>query len=111
MASSDAFWKIGHKITGHRLEGSFSMGYRKLRAFFGTSPQVCVIVWNQLSTRRPTNSTPEHLLWGLMLLKQYNIESVNATLVGVSEKNLSQMVYDFNSPFSEPVSGKYKWFI
>jgi hypothetical protein len=46
-----------------------------------------------------------------MLLKQYNIESVNATLVGVSEKNLPQMVYDFYSPFSEPVSGKYKWFI
>jgi len=86
MASSDAFWKIGHKITGHHLEGSLSIGYRKFRAFFGTSPQVCVIVWDKLSTRRPTNSTPEHLLWGLMLLKQYNIESVNATLVGVSEK-------------------------
>ncbi len=26
-------------------------------------------------------------------------------------KNLPQMVYDFYSPFSKPVSGKYKWFI
>lgn len=62
------------------------MGYRIFRAFFGTSPQVCEIVWDMLTTRRPPNSVPEHLLWALMLLKQYNIESVNATLVGVTEK-------------------------
>ena len=62
------------------------MGYRKFRAFFGTSPQVCEIVWDRLSTLRPKDSIPEHLLWGLMLLKQYNIETVNATLVGVTNK-------------------------
>ncbi|KAI9551117.1 hypothetical protein GHT06_004046 [Daphnia sinensis] len=39
-----------------------------------------------LSTQRPPNSTPNHLLWGFLLLKQYNIESVNAVLVGASEK-------------------------
>lgn len=62
------------------------MGYRLFRSFFGTSPQVCAIVWDMLSTQRPPNSTPNHLLWGLLLLKQYNIESVNAVLVGASEK-------------------------
>ncbi len=62
------------------------MGYRLFRAFFGTTPQVCEIVWHMLSTRRPPHSTPHHLLWGFLLLKQYNIESVNAVLVGVSEK-------------------------
>lgn len=56
------------------------------RNIFGTSPQVCEIVWDMLLTRRPPNSVPEHLLWGLLLLKQYNIESVNAILVGVTEK-------------------------
>ena len=86
MVSSDTVWNIGHKITGHDLKGSLSMGYRKFRAFFGTSPQVCEIVWDRLSTLRPKDSIPEHLLWGLMLLKQYNIETVNATLVGVTNK-------------------------
>ncbi len=66
--------------------GSIRMGYRLFRSFFGTFPQVCAIVWDMLSTQRPPNSTPNHLLWGLLLLKQYNIESVNAVLVGVSEK-------------------------
>ncbi|XP_045034955.1 uncharacterized protein LOC116930552 [Daphnia magna] len=86
MTSSEIFWNLGHNITGHNLFGSRSMGYRLFRAFFGTTPQVCEIVWHMLSTRRPPNSTPHHLLWGLLLLKQYNIESVNAVLVGVTEK-------------------------
>jgi hypothetical protein len=33
-----------------------------------------------------TTFDPHHLLWGLFLLKPYNIESVNAVLVGVTEK-------------------------
>ena len=86
MASSEIFWNLGHKITGHNLYGSRSMGYRLFRAFFGTTPQVCEIIWHMLSTRRPPHSTPHHFLWVLLLLKQYNIESVNAVLVGVSEK-------------------------
>lgn len=85
MASVDIFWIAGNKITGHNSEGSVSLGYRKFRAFFGTSPMVCVVVWDML-IHRPNKLTPEHLLWGLLLLKQYNIESINATLVGVSEK-------------------------
>ena len=85
MESSDTFWILGHTITGHNLEGSLCLGYRKFRAFFGTSPQVCAIVWNSLSNR-PPKSQPKHLLWGLMLLKQYHIESVNAALTGVTEK-------------------------
>ena len=86
MALFSFFWNLGHKITGHNTEGSLSLGYRKFRAFFGTSPMVCVTVWDMLLFHRPRKSTPEHLLWALLLLKQYNIESVNAALVGVSEK-------------------------
>ncbi|KAK4037477.1 hypothetical protein OUZ56_029510 [Daphnia magna] len=86
MTLSEIFWNLGHKITCHNLRGSISMGYRLFRSFFGTSPQVYAIVWDILSTQRPPNSTPNHLLWGFLLLKQYNIESVNAVLVGASEK-------------------------
>lgn len=85
MASFDTFWEAGHKITKHNVHGSRVMGYRTFRAFFGTSPQICVIVWNMLS-QKPANSSPEHLLWALMVLKLYNLESVNASLVDVTEK-------------------------
>ena len=86
MASSEIFWNLGHKITGHNLWGSRSMGYRLFRSFFGTTPQVCEIIWDMLSARRPPHSTPKHLLWALLLLKQYNLESVNAVLTSTTEK-------------------------
>jgi hypothetical protein len=86
MTLIENFWNLGHKITCHNLQGSISMGYRLFRSFFGTSPQVCAIVWDMLSPQRPPNTTPNHLLWGHLLLKQYNIESVNAVLVGASER-------------------------
>ena len=95
MASVDTFWNVGHKITRHNMKGSISLGYRTFRAFFGTSPMVCVAVWDLLLIYRPKKSTPEHLLWALMLLKRYNIESFNAALVGVSEKTFRKWSHIF----------------
>ena len=86
MACVETFWDIGHKITGHNTNGSLSTGYRIFRAFFGTSPLVCMVVWELLFHVRPKNSKPEHLLWAMMLLKRYSIESINATLTKVTEK-------------------------
>ena len=86
MASVEVFWRIGHNITRHDVEGSLSVGHRKFRAFFGTSPAVCVVAWDLLASVRPNNSKPSHLLWALMLLKRYCIESFNAALVKVTEK-------------------------
>jgi hypothetical protein len=95
MASVDTFWSLGHKITKHDMEGSISLGYRKFRAFFGTSPLVCVVVWDLLLVHRPRKSSPDHLLWALLLLKRYTIESVNAVLVGVSEKTFRKWSHTF----------------
>ena len=95
MASVNTFWSLGSKITKHDMEGSISLGYRKFRAFFGTSPLVCVVAWDLLLVHRPKKSTPEHLLWALLLLKRYSIESVNAALVGVSEKTFRKWAHTF----------------
>ena len=91
MASVETFWKAGHKITGHDIDGSLSTGYRKFRAFFGTSPLVCAVAWDIISMARPRKSTPQHLL----LLKRYDIESINATLVGVSDKTFRKWSHIF----------------
>ena len=93
MASVDSFLTLGHKITKHDMDRSIILGYRKFRAFFGTSPLVCVVVWDLLLVQRPRKSTPEHLLWALLLLKRYTIESVNAALVGVSEKTFRKWAH------------------
>ena len=46
-------------------------------------------------TQRPPNSNSEHLLWALMELKLYHIESVNSTLVGVTEKTFRKWFLSF----------------
>ena len=93
MASSEIFWNLGHKITGHNLWGNRNMGYRLFRSFFGTTPQVCEIIWHMLSARRPPHSTPKHLLWGLLLLKQYNIKYVNAVLASAKTLRKWSLLY------------------
>jgi hypothetical protein len=94
MALVETFWNLGHKIT-NKTDGSISVGYRKCRAFFGTSPIVCVVVWDMLLLHRPQKSMTEHLLWALLLLKRYNIESFNAALVGVTEKTFRKWSHTF----------------
>ena len=95
MASVEVFWHLGHQISKHKIDGSISVGYRKFRAFFGTSPIVCVVVWEMLMVHQPPKSKPEHLLWALLLLKQYAIESFNAALVGVTEKTFRKWAHTF----------------
>ena len=95
MATIETFWILGHKITGFQLAGSLTVGYRKFRSFFGTSPLVCAVTWDRLLLVRPNNSSPQHLLWTLMLLKNYSTESINAALTGVSEKTFRQWSHIF----------------
>jgi hypothetical protein len=45
----------------------------------------CWLVFVQITIICPNK--PNHLLWALMLLKRYCIESFNAALVKVTEKN------------------------
>ena len=86
MESIRVFWTVGHEITGHKLNGSKTTGYRIFRSFFGTSPMVYAVVWDLLLTLRPRKSKPVHLLWALLLLKRYHVESINATLTLVNQK-------------------------
>ena len=59
---------------------------RRFRALFGVSPAVCSKVWILIQASTPRSFQPIHLLWGLMLLKIYASEHVNAALSGVDEK-------------------------
>ena len=110
MATVDTFWNLGHAFTKHDLLGSITLGYRKFRAFFGTSPIVCITIWDMLLIHRPKKSKPDHLLWALMFLKQYNIESVMAALTGVSEKTFCKWSLIFVRILSNmPVVNKIKF--
>ena len=70
MASIETFWILGHKATGHELEGSLSVGYRKFRLCFWNHPVGMCFTWDMLSPVTPKKYAPQHLLWALLLLKQ-----------------------------------------
>jgi hypothetical protein len=83
--SEELFWEIGHTLTRHPPDGSTSIGHRRFRSLFGTSPNVCSIVWGKIQ-EVCTEGTPQHLLWALMFLKSYNTEHGNKSITGVDEK-------------------------
>ncbi|EFX70022.1 hypothetical protein DAPPUDRAFT_113096 [Daphnia pulex] len=92
MASAENFWRLGHNIAKHDVDGSIALGYRKFRSFFGTSLSVCAAAYDNLSHVRPIKSRPEHLLWTLLHLKHYATEHISSALVGESEKNISEVI-------------------
>jgi hypothetical protein len=60
---------------------------RRFKAFFGTTASACSMLWSLCSqTLLAKRAMPVHLLWGLMFLKQYNKEEVNASMTGCDEK-------------------------
>ena len=101
MACGETFWIIGYSITRHETTGSVSLGYRKFKAVFGTTSNVCVALWKILSAVRPKKASHEDLLWIFLHLKQYCIEHVNASLVGATEKKILQVVSCLYKSFSQ----------
>lgn len=95
------FWKIGHRITGHKLRLSSCLGLRRFKAFFGVTPKVCGIIWELLKNKKPDNSKPEHLLWALIFLRQYSSESTNKSLLKADEKTIRKWVWKFVELLSE----------
>lgn len=95
------FWKMGHEITGHKLAHSIKLGMRKFKAFFGVSPKICELVWDQIQNKLENDSHPKHLLWALLFLKQYNTETTNSVLIKADEKTIRKYIWNFIHLISE----------
>jgi hypothetical protein len=93
MSKKKLFWNLGHSITKHDITKSEFVGERRFKSFFGVSPVVCSICWEQLIDKMPIGSKPIHLLWTLLFLKRYNSEEVNRTLTGVNEKTFRKWIW------------------
>lgn len=93
MLTSNNFWVLGEKYIKYK---HYSVtGLRRFKSYFGVSPEVCSISWNMLENEIPYGGEPKHLLWALMLLKQYNTENCNAANVGVDEKTFRKWSWIF----------------
>lgn len=87
----------------------------KFRSFFGTWPCICAELWRRIQPYENVHpkTLAKHLLWALLLMNCYAIETVNGSLVGVDEdtfrkwtkpwviaiSNLSMELIDFDMRF------------
>ena len=68
---------------------------RSFRAHTGTSPDVCSLIWNEISSNEQCSSymRPVHLLWALHFLKAYCTEDVIAPRLGTTRKMYRKWVW------------------
>ena len=72
----------------------------RFRAHFGTSPEICAVLWEMLDPI--FGGLPKHLLWALMFLKLYCAESVMRTLAGgVHEQTFRKWAWTYIDAISE----------
>lgn len=85
MLDPSIFWRIGNKYTGH-TSSSTNIGRRRFKSMFGVTSNTCSQIWNLIEPTLPINCCPDHLLWALMFLRNYNIEEINCAICRVDEK-------------------------
>lgn len=92
--SAQEFWILGHKITKHNTEMSGLVGLRVFREFFGTTPEVCSVLFEIISIDH-FDLHQEHLLWALLFIKQYQTEAIISALADVTEKTARKWIWLF----------------
>ena len=86
MISPEVFLHHGCLYTGTPQGSSSVTKIRRFKAYFGTSPLVCSILWSMISSDLPSGASFLHLLWGLIFLKVYATESVLSRIVGGADE-------------------------
>lgn len=88
-ATPEDFEPLGGEIMGRSTGGSAAVFVERWITFFGVVCAVVADVWNRLVEKDDPeleSASPVHLLWALLFLKQYPMESVFCKLVGVKDK-------------------------
>lgn len=93
--TSGTFIRLGNIYTESSLTGSPALALRRFKSFFGVTPTVCSIIWEQLKDELPVGSAPKHLLWSLSFLKQYTDEHNRHSVFGDDEKTMRKWVWIF----------------
>lgn len=102
--TEDYFMEVSFQITGHSYAVQTFSSKRKFRAFFGVDPVTCVNIWELIVEDAPSGCIPKFLLFGLLFLKTYSCEHVNAAICSVTEKTFrrwSWVIVDLLSNLSD----------
>lgn len=95
-----AFLELGRRLMGLRGHLRRQEQLRRFKSHFGTTDVRCTLIWNMLraddnARRVLQGARPEHLLWGLMLIKTYDTEPILAGKAGCDEKTFRKWASRF----------------
>lgn len=100
MVDANSFRILGRDMSREAV-GIFSMAEeRRFRALFGTTPEVCSIIWEKIGMNRPKKGTPQHLLWSLLFLKVYASEDVLSVITQSDRKTQRKWTWEFVTAIS-----------
>lgn len=82
------FWMKGMEYVNRGCNANqTSKNKERFLSHFGTTPGICLYLWQNIYASVSCSTKFFHLLWGLLFLKQYGKESVLSGIVGgVDEK-------------------------
>lgn len=93
--TENQFYVLGCAYTKHKKKTGFQLGLRRFKCFFGVSPGVCSIIWDNVSSMVIQGSQPKHLLWALNFMKRYTDEHTRRVLFKCDEKTLRKWSWHF----------------
>lgn len=108
--TSNVFRSLGHEMIGRSGRLASYSASRQFRSLFGTSPEVCSILWRQVHSSIPKRGKPKHILWALLFLKTYATEDVLSTVVGVDRKTYRKWSWVFINAISHLSNVRIKHF-
>ncbi len=88
------FCKLGNRFTKSKMSTE-KIALRRFKSFFGVTPNVCSIAWNEIKNQAPPAAQPKHLLWCLWFLKEYSTEHHRRSLFKADEKTIRYWTWTF----------------
>ena len=89
------FLRLGLETARHKYRGQ-KINLRRFRSEYGTRPEACAKLWNdlrQFCPELPSTLHPCHLFWFLKFLKQYPTEHQLAGQLESSEETVRYYVW------------------
>ena len=108
----DLFLRLGLEIAGHRVRNSTKTNMRNFRGNYGSRPDACAEMWDDLKKSDPDfpqEAHPRHLFWTLMFMKSYDTSEQLAGRLKKDMTHIRPWVKDFGRRIQAQKRKKIRW--
>jgi hypothetical protein len=96
VMTSASFHRLAEETILHRVSNRGKhTSLRRFTACFGCSPRIVAHLWKRIVSKdlAPKGTRPQHLLWSLLFLKNYNTEDFLAPICGTDAKTYRKWIW------------------